>query len=108
MGRCVGWLVLDSQLKLTFSFYPVTVPAKLNKRQRGVRFSECVVHLERLHRRFFRFWESFLWLMHAVDHLHVVTVSQTGIRSSVVWVLAYRLLKVVYALGQSFRRALVP
>ena len=46
--------------------------------------------------------------MHAVDHLHVVAVSQTRISRSVVRIRIDRLLKVIYALLQSFGCALVP
>ena len=59
-------------------------------------------------RGFLGFRETVLRLMHAVDHLHVVAVSQARISRSVVRIRIDRLLKVVDALLQSFGRALVP
>src|SRR6266480_5568508 len=35
MGRRIGWLVFDSQLKLALGFHHIPAPAKLNKGERG-------------------------------------------------------------------------
>ena len=73
-GR-VGWLVLDCQLKLAFGFHTVALPAKLNERERGVRLSQGFVHVERFNRSFLGLRKTVFWLIHTVDHLHVVAVS---------------------------------
>ena len=50
MGRGVGRLVLDSQLKLALGFHAIAVPAKLDKCERGVGLGQGFVHLERFDR----------------------------------------------------------
>src|SRR5262245_20237183 len=80
VSRRVAWFHFDRSLKFSFRLGAVPVPAKLDKRQRRMRFSLILVDLQRLHRCVFRFWESLLWLQTSINNEHVVTVSKTCVR----------------------------
>src|SRR5262245_51063889 len=84
VSRCVAWFHLDRSLEFSFRLGAVPVPAKLDERQRRMRFSLILVDLQRLHRRVFCFWEPFLGLQTSINNEHVVTVSKSRVSLRIV------------------------
>ena len=108
MGRSVGRVVFDSQLKLALGLHAIAVPAKLDEGERRVGLSQGFVHLDCFDRGLFGFRKTVLRLMHAVDHLHVVAIGEARISCGVVGIGFDCLLEIIDALFESFRRAFVP
>src|SRR5215471_17353445 len=108
MGRSVVWLQFNSLLEFSFGLNSIAIPTKLDKSERGMRFSQTLIHLQRFDGGFLCFRKAVLRLTGAIDNQHVVAVSQSRVSFRVIRISVDCLLEEFDALLQAVSGTFVP
>src|SRR6266850_4646122 len=108
MGRRIVRIKRNCLLEFSLCARPVPVVLSFDPRQRGMRFGECVVYLQRFHGCRFRLGVRSLWRKETKITQNGVAVCQAGISQSVLLIDSNRLLEILKSFFEFFFGPLIP